>query len=260
MNPNDEFRTLRNRLGSLTDAIDRADRDRSQGVPRYCGRVYSGGALPTAVPRVYLTRPLAISATESEGATPTLTADATRSVPVLVIGPGVPVAGNDLIARQHAGRWVAPFPATAAPVVTTPCSPCAIPRIDLSLSWTYLNTSATLSTQAITLTYAPNTSGGDWGTVDAPLPTDHPLYAATPGNIWSVHSFHLFCQPGVVTVRLVHQYGQFSSTNRFEVHLMSTSTFACSPFSADWSAAQIASDVSGLTPNTTNDRRLIVTQ
>lgn len=113
MTPDDESRTLRARLDRLLAAADRLDRDRPGGVPRYLGRVYSGGALPTAVPRVYLTRPLALAATESEGSAVTLTPDTTRSVPVLVLGPGVPAAGDDLIARQTQGRWVAGFGGTA---------------------------------------------------------------------------------------------------------------------------------------------------
>lgn len=116
VNPADEFRALRNRLGPLADAIDRADRDRPQGVPRYAGRVFSGGAIPTSIPKVFVTHPLAFTATESEGSTPTLTPDTSRSVPVLVLGPGVPVAGDDLIARQVQGRWVAGMSASAPPV------------------------------------------------------------------------------------------------------------------------------------------------
>lgn len=100
------------------------------GAPSYIGQVYSGGALPTAVPRVYLTRPVSTAATEAEGQTPTHTTDGASSVPVLVLGPRVPVAGDNLVARQVGGYWVAQLGKTAAAstVVPTNCTAgCPVP-------------------------------------------------------------------------------------------------------------------------------------
>lgn len=133
---------MRHKVFQLEAAIDRADRDRPQGVARFLGQIYSGGAIPTAVPRVFMARPLSLSASESEGASATLTPDTTRSVPVLVIGPGVPAAGDRVTAVQHEGRWVAGYGTASsgpAPVMLPGCGcnpiPAVLDLVDTRVPW-----------------------------------------------------------------------------------------------------------------------------
>jgi hypothetical protein len=108
----DEFRQLRRRA---EDALDALDRPGPLGNPArtYVGAIYDGGALPTAVPRVFLTRPVDLACNEAEGAVPAAPADPSASIPVLVLGPKVPAAGESLVARKVQGLWVSQVTGTS---------------------------------------------------------------------------------------------------------------------------------------------------
>jgi hypothetical protein len=105
----------------------------SRGTPRFVGRVQSGGAIPTATDRVFLVNPVKLYGTEAEGAAGVLVADDSRTIPVVVIGQTAPGVGDLLLAFSVGGRWVAEFGGGGA---TLPCSPCVIPKKNLTLSWT----------------------------------------------------------------------------------------------------------------------------
>lgn len=97
---------LRRRTEGLADWLDRHTYGTVRPSRLYLGKTYSGGSFPTAAGRVYLTHPMAVAATESEGSTPTFTVDASSSVPVLVLDG--PLAANDfVVARLIGGLWVA---------------------------------------------------------------------------------------------------------------------------------------------------------
>ena len=105
----------------------------SRGTPRFVGQVQSGGAMPTATDRVFLVNPVQLSGTEAEGAPAVLVADGRRIIPVVAIGQTAPKVGDLLLALSVGGRWVAEAGGGGA---TLPCSPCAIPQKNLTLSWT----------------------------------------------------------------------------------------------------------------------------
>jgi len=97
---------LLRRTEGLAAWMDRHTRGTIRPSRTYVGKTYSGGSFPTAAGRVYLTHPMTVSATESEGSTPTFTVDASASVPVLVLDG--PLAMNDfVVAKLIGGLWVA---------------------------------------------------------------------------------------------------------------------------------------------------------
>ena len=117
----------------LRGGIDRADVPGVVQTPRMLVQVYDGGAIPTTVPRVYLTHPAWADSADTEGATPSYSADTSVTIPVVVLGPTAPAAGDLLMAHAIGGRWVAGE--GGGGVETYTCSPCSIPERDLSLSW-----------------------------------------------------------------------------------------------------------------------------
>lgn len=84
----------------------------------FVGKVVAGGTVPTAVPRYFLVKPQAVSGAETEGTVLGLAdifgAD-TPKVPVAVLGPSIPVAGDRLLVKRAGARWVAEFGPTPAP-------------------------------------------------------------------------------------------------------------------------------------------------
>ena len=106
----------------------------SRGVPRFVGQVVSGGATPTAVDHVFLVLPMRIDGDEAEGAVGTTVVDSTRPIPVVIVGGRPPVIGEFVVAHATGGRWVADLSGPAPTML--PCSPCAIPRRSLTVSWT----------------------------------------------------------------------------------------------------------------------------
>lgn len=72
-------------------------------------RTVTIGTYPTAVPRVFMVVPVAISVAESEGAVPTLTPAAnSEAFGALIFGPAVPASGTNLVVAYDAasGLWV----------------------------------------------------------------------------------------------------------------------------------------------------------
>ncbi len=142
-----EARILRDRMSVYEDAVDRAGAGADYGSARLLVQVYNGGSMPAAVPRVYYTHPVLATGTVSEGAAATLTADTATTVPVVVLNK-VPSVGDYLVAYSAGGRWVSEETGSGGGTPTDPCSPCAIPEENLTLSWTNLiggNGSATMT-------------------------------------------------------------------------------------------------------------------
>ncbi len=137
----DFTRLLRDRIGpgrrpqSLLRATDRARAAprAPRGSPRLLGQVVNMGAMPTTTERVFLVNPVRLDGSESEGSTASVTIDKTRTIPVVVVGHTPPSAGDLLLAHASGGRWVAD---RGAPVSSLSCSPCPIPRKNLTVSWT----------------------------------------------------------------------------------------------------------------------------
>ena len=131
-----ELRILRNRQDALRGAIDRAAEASALITARRLVQVYNGGAMPTSPDKVYLTHPVELDGTETEGGSATANVDTTTTIPVVVLW-GAPQVGDLLTAYAVGGRWVAE---RAAPSGQSgfACGPCQIPRKNLTLSWTNL--------------------------------------------------------------------------------------------------------------------------
>ncbi len=138
MESNNDLRTERNRLKAITDQTARIIRPRPFATPRYLGQVYNGGAMPSSTGKWFLTHPVAIDGAETEGASGTVTADTSTSVPVLVIGSTVPSVGDVLVAHHVGGRWVAERGTAGGTGISFfSCGTCAIPKTSLSCTFDF---------------------------------------------------------------------------------------------------------------------------
>lgn len=125
-------RTERNRLINIRQGIDLRDRVGPPQTARMSVRVFDGGSIPTSVPAVYLTHPVSFDAADTEGASYTTYDDTAVTIPVVCIGPRVPVAGDLLVAHAVGGKWVAGANVGRARVTCIFCRPCELPGKDLS--------------------------------------------------------------------------------------------------------------------------------
>ena len=140
-------RLLRSRLRDLDDFTDRRTAEPPKGTPRILVQVYDGGAIPTTADKVFLTHLVESDADDLEGATPTFSADADQTIPVVVVNAPAQ-AGDYLVAHAIGGRWVAEKSTTSAGF---PCGSCRIPKSNLTVSWTnYL-----IGDGSTTLVYSP---------------------------------------------------------------------------------------------------------
>jgi hypothetical protein len=101
--------------------------------PRRLVRIFDGGSLPSSPDHFFLAHPVELDGTETEGAAGSYAVDSSQTIVVDVIG-SAPSAGDILSATMVGGRWVAERtgnPATG----TLDCSPCGLPRRNLTLSW-----------------------------------------------------------------------------------------------------------------------------
>ena len=105
-----------------------------RGTPRFLGQVVAGAKMPSGTDQVYLMSPVRLDGADAEGATATHSTDGTRIIPVVVIGDTPPQAGDLLVALAVGGRWVAESRSGSSPELS--CSPCGIPKKNLTLSWT----------------------------------------------------------------------------------------------------------------------------
>jgi hypothetical protein len=130
----DEWRLLRDRQFALNRGVDRLGGVRPIASARRLVQVYNGGAIPTAAGHVYLTHPVELDGEEIEGGLAAVNADATVTIPVVVIDAPA-IAGDVLVASAVGGRWVAQDGSPPAPT-GVPCGSCTIPASDLTVSWT----------------------------------------------------------------------------------------------------------------------------
>lgn len=130
----DDERTLRNRAADQAAELTRVHSREPTASPTLLVRVFDGGAIPTALDRVFLTHPVTVAADESEGATIAYDTDTTSVIPVVVVGTITPVDGDLLFAESISGRWLADN--TGTPATCLSCGPVCIPKRNLTLSWT----------------------------------------------------------------------------------------------------------------------------
>lgn len=162
-------RVDRNRMEELRDRLDLRDRLGPDQTQRMLVQVYDGGSIPTTVPKVYLTHPVLIGADDTEGATPSLSADTSTTIPVVMLGPRVPVADDYLVAHAIGGRWLAGDNKGGLPATT--CTPCNFPARNLTITYTDDRFGTTLftlppaggSNRFTPCTFLPNTiTGGNY--------------------------------------------------------------------------------------------------
>lgn len=114
----DKKRRLDRRQQADAESLARLPLASLDGQDWFVGKVVAGGTVPTAVPRYYLVKPQAISGEEAEGTVLALAdafgADAPK-VPVVVLGPSAPVAGDRLVVKRAGARWVAEFGPSPSP-------------------------------------------------------------------------------------------------------------------------------------------------
>jgi hypothetical protein len=152
---NDANRLTRARQEALAGIADRKIPATIGAPPRRLVQIYNGGAMGDAPDRFYLSHPVELDGPEIEGGAATPTVDTSRSIPVVVLGHA-PSAGDILPAFAVGGRWVSERAGTAGQ--SFPCSPCAIPARNLTISWVNPLT----GNGADTLIY--NSSGPSWAT------------------------------------------------------------------------------------------------
>ena len=132
------------------------------GFPSFVGRVTSGGSA-LGVGKFLMVQPLTILGGEGEGVAGVQTANPAASVPVLLLGPGIPATGDSLVCRFVNHRWVAERSGNAGGLnnlITIPTCSCPVPT---SLRMTSASTTcnygmfqdATLTWQAPPACFAP---------------------------------------------------------------------------------------------------------
>jgi hypothetical protein len=213
MADNQELRILRTRQATLCRAIDRAAESSRRITARLLVQVYNGGALPTSPNNVYLTHPVELDGTETEGGLATPNVDTSTTIPVVVLW-GAPQVGDLLTAYAVGGRWVAERAGTSGQP-GYPCGQCQIPRNNLTVSWTNLilgNASTTLA-----YTGSPTTQ---W----ASACTNQLLYelVCTQNQVeFRVYYFLSGSCPG--------GQSQYCSTIRSNPYSLTQTNFTCSP-------------------------------
>ena len=104
----DEARQLRTRHADLADALDRIDSDVGGGAVALAVTT-TAAAYPTTAGAFYAVNPAEVDGAETEGATATFAADASRVFYALNLGTAVPPSGTYVIVAAAGGRWVFRF-------------------------------------------------------------------------------------------------------------------------------------------------------
>jgi hypothetical protein len=148
-----ESRIIRDRIAAYEDILDAAGGVVAPiGSARLLVQVYNGGAMPTAAELVYFTHPVLVTGAETEGGAGTLTADTATTVPVTVLWHA-PSVGDYLTAYSVGSRWISERGGSSGGGYAT-CTPCNIPQVDLTISWTNLLDGA--GSTMMTYTSGPN--------------------------------------------------------------------------------------------------------
>ncbi len=101
-----DLRILRNRQTAASTALDRSSVDPEQhGSAAMCCITTTVTTYPTTAGRFYACHPEVITGSESEGATPTFTADTATIVYAVNLGTSIPPVGTIIVVHAVGGRW-----------------------------------------------------------------------------------------------------------------------------------------------------------
>lgn len=100
----DEARTIRERHADLLEQIDRLDRPDCPG-ETVVAATTTATLYPSAAGSYYAMNPVQLGGAETEGASATTTADATRVFYAYNLGSTVPPAGTKVLCHSASGRW-----------------------------------------------------------------------------------------------------------------------------------------------------------
>jgi len=187
-----DTRNLVSQLWRHRDDVDRAGLVPS-APPTYLGQVYSGGSIPTAAGRVYLTRPLSVAVNDVEGSTPAFTPDTSLSVPVLVLR-GVATAGQNLLAECVDGRWVAEVLAAACSGTVTVNVKCGGANV--------ASAGVTISLSGTTIASGTTNGSGNFATSLLAAAGTYDLTVAKAGFATYTGTFTFSCANATVNVVL----------------------------------------------------------
>jgi hypothetical protein len=139
-----DLRISRLRRDDLEDLVDRVVPRVPEGTPTRLVKVYNGGAMPSSPDHFYLGYPVEAGGAETEGGATSFAADSTNSIVVDVLGHA-PSVGDILIAYAIGGRWV-PERGGSSGGGSVTCTPCSLPKSDLTISWVNAFTGAGTAT------------------------------------------------------------------------------------------------------------------
>jgi len=105
----DDQRIQRSRRDDIADRLDAARPDRPDRLVTLVALVYDAGSMPSQIRHYFAVHPVAVTGDEVEGSAGSPDVAASAQELVLVLGPGLPAAGDCLIALQVSDRWVAQF-------------------------------------------------------------------------------------------------------------------------------------------------------
>jgi hypothetical protein len=96
-------------------------------------QIFDGGSMPSSPDHFFLANPVELDGPEVEGGSGSPVVDSSQTIVVDVLGSS-PSAGDILSAYMVGGRWVAERTGSSATGSLT-CSPCPIPKQNLTISW-----------------------------------------------------------------------------------------------------------------------------
>jgi hypothetical protein len=143
-------RCLRDRHTALVRSADRAIASHGAVTPRRLVQILDGGSMPSSPDHFFLAYPVELDGAEAEGGYGSPVVDSSQTIVVDVLG-SVPSSGDILSAYMVGGRWVAERTGSSTTGSLT-CSPCPIPKQNLTLSWI----NVLRGNGSTTLTYTPS--------------------------------------------------------------------------------------------------------
>jgi hypothetical protein len=104
-----DLRIVRERQIAASTTLDAMDDLDAYSSPAMVVQTMTISVYPTSPSVFYGCNPVQITGTETEGSTPTLTADGSTVLYCLNLGTQIPTAGSYVVAHVAGGRWVFRF-------------------------------------------------------------------------------------------------------------------------------------------------------